>query len=130
MASGLDEVDTGMDPVVNDVCAVDLVLGLEEGIVSLLNVLHNWAPGVIVVDKVSKAGSIDNGQAKTDAVLLNIGTGRLDRHSLGDDIVAWASTFLRGVKGGIEEGVHKSRLSQSRFTCSESISMYLEKSDA
>lgn len=41
VAGGLDEVDTGVDTVVDDVCTVDFVLSLEVGIVSLLNILHN-----------------------------------------------------------------------------------------
>ena len=53
MASGLNEVDTGMDSVINNVHAIDLVLGLEIGIKSLFDVLHNWSPGVVVVDEVS-----------------------------------------------------------------------------
>lgn len=41
---GLDKVDAGMDAVVDDVHAVNLVLGVEVGVKSLLNVLHNRSP--------------------------------------------------------------------------------------
>jgi hypothetical protein len=116
MAGGLDEVDASVDAVVDDVRAIDLVLGLQVRIVSLLDVLHNGAPRVIIVHEISKTRSVNNSQTKADAVLLNVCAGRLYRHGLGDNLVAWASGFLRGIKGGVEERVHESGLSESRFT--------------
>jgi hypothetical protein len=98
VARRLNEVDTGVDAVVDNVAAVDLVLSLEIGIVALLDVLDNWAPRVIVVDKVTESGGIDHAQAEADTVLLNVGAGRLDRHGLGDDIGVGASALLRGVE--------------------------------
>jgi hypothetical protein len=50
-----------VDTVINDVRTVDLVFSLEVSIVSLLDVLHNWAPGIVVVDKVAESGGVDNG---------------------------------------------------------------------
>ena len=116
VTGGLDEVDTGVDAVVNDVAAVDLVLGLEVGVVALLDVLDNWAPRVIVVDEITEAGGVDNAQAETDTVLLNIGAGGLDRHGLGDNIGVGTGALLRRVEGGVEQGVHEGRLSEAGFT--------------
>lgn len=62
VASWLDEVHTSMDAVVNDVHAVDLVLGIQVGIESLLNVINNWPPRLVIVDKVTKAWGIDHCQ--------------------------------------------------------------------
>jgi hypothetical protein len=62
MTSRLNEVNAGMDAVVNDVHAVDLVLSIQVGIESLLNVVHDWSPRLVIVDKVSKSGCINNGQ--------------------------------------------------------------------
>lgn len=117
VASGLDEVHTGVNTVVDNVAAVDLVLGLKVGVETLLNVLDNRAPRVVVVDKVTEAGSIDNAQAEADTVLLNIGAGGLDRHGLGDNVGIGAGTLLRGVERGVEQGVNESRLSETGFTC-------------
>ena len=72
MACWLNEVDACMDTVVNDVHAVDLVLRIQVCIKSLLDVVNNWSPRLVVVDKVTKAWGIDNSQAKTNTVLLNI----------------------------------------------------------
>jgi len=116
VARRLDEVDARVDTVVNDVGAVDLVLGLEVGVVSLLNVLDNRAPRVIVVHKVTKSRGVDDGETKTDTVLLDIGADGLDGHSLGDDVVARGSALLRGVERGVEQCVDESRLSETRFT--------------
>jgi len=74
VSSGLDEVNAGMDTVVNNVDTVDLVLGIKVCIEALLNVVDDWSPGLIVVDKVTETWSIYDGQTKTNAVLLNIGT--------------------------------------------------------
>jgi len=40
----LNEVQTGMDAVVNDFLAVDLVLVFQVLVESRLNVLDNWSP--------------------------------------------------------------------------------------
>lgn len=60
VSCGLDEVDTCMHTVVNDVHAVDFILGIQVGVKSLLDVLNNWSPGVIVVDEVTKARGINH----------------------------------------------------------------------
>lgn len=116
VAGRLDEVDAGMDPIVNNVHAVDLVLGVEVGIVAELNVFHNWAPRIIVVDKVSKARGVNDGEAESHAILLNVGADGLDGNGLWDDIETGAFAFLWRVEGGVEEGVDKSRLAETGFT--------------
>lgn len=97
VASWLEEVDASVDAVVNNVHAVDLVLGIEVGIEALLDVIDDWSPGLVVVDKVSKARGINNSQAKTDAVLLNIRAQGLDGNSLGDDVEAGSLALARWV---------------------------------
>lgn len=88
VASWLEEVDASVDAVVNDVHAVDLVLGIEVGVEALLDVIDDWSPGLVVVDEVSKSRGINNSQAKTDAVLLDVRAERLDGNSLGDNVEA------------------------------------------
>lgn len=44
VASWLEEVDASVDAVVNDVHAVDLVLGIEVGVEALLDVIYDWSP--------------------------------------------------------------------------------------
>ena len=129
VAGRLDEVNAGVDAVVDNVAAVDLVLGLEVGVEALLNVLDNRAPRVVVVDKVTESRSIHDSQAEADAVLLDISAGRLDRHGLGDDVGIGAGGLLGRVEGGVKQGVDEGRLSQAGFTC-RLVSFYQEASSA
>ena len=73
VTSGLNEENASMDSVVDDVHAVDLVLGIQVRVESLLNVVDNRAPGLIVVDEVTETRSVDNSKAETDTSLLNVG---------------------------------------------------------
>ena len=74
VASRLNEVDAGMNPVVHDVHSIDLVLGFQVGIKSLFNVLHDRSPRIVIVHEISKAGGIDNCQAEANAILFDICT--------------------------------------------------------
>jgi hypothetical protein len=105
VASGLDEVDTSVDAVVDNVHAVDLVLGVQVGVETLLDVLGNWAPRVVVVDKVTETRSVDDGQAQANAVLLDVGTDRLDVDGLRSEVEGRLLALLGRVKGGVEKGV-------------------------
>ncbi len=116
VAGGLDEEDAGMDAVVNNVHAVDLVLGIEVGVEALLNVVDNGAPRLVVVDEVTEAGGVNDSQAQTHACLLNVRADGLDGDGLRDDVEAGALALLRGVQRGVEQGVDEGRLSEARFT--------------
>ena len=113
----LNEVDACVDAVVNNVHAVDLVLCIEISIEALLDVLDNRTPGCIIVDKVTKAWSVNDSKAQTDAILLNVRANRLDGDGLGDDVEAWWLALLWRVQGRVEKGVHESRLAESRLAC-------------
>lgn len=105
VACRLNEIDTCMNTVVDDVHAVDLILCLEICIESLLNVLNDWSPGIVVVDKITKAGCVDNGQSESDTVLFNIRADRLYGYSLWDDIKTGPFALSWRIEGGVEEGV-------------------------
>ena len=62
MAGGLDEVDTCVNSVVANVHPVDLILRIQVGIEALLNVVHNWSPRLVIINKVTKTRGINNGQ--------------------------------------------------------------------
>lgn len=116
VASGLDEEDAGMDAVVDNVHAVNLVLSVEVRIEALLNVLDDRAPRLVVVHKVAEAGGVDDGKAQADAGLLDVGADGLDLDGLGNNVERRALLLLGGVEGRVEEGVDKSRLSEAGFT--------------
>lgn len=72
MARWLDEVQTCVDTVVNHLLPVHPVFLLEVRIKAGLDVLHDRLPALVVVDEVAKTRGVDDGQAETDAALLNV----------------------------------------------------------
>lgn len=116
VTSGLNEVHAGVDAVVDNVHAVDLVFGIEIGIEALLDVLDDRAPGLVIVDEVAKARSIDDVQSQAYTVLLNVCTDGLDGNSGGCKVEAGLFLLLGRVEGSVEQCVDESRLSKSRFT--------------
>lgn len=61
-----------MDTIVNNVHTVDLILCIQVGIKTLLDVVNNWSPRLIIVDKITEAWGIYNSQAKSNTVLLDV----------------------------------------------------------
>ena len=123
VAGGLDEVDAGVDAVVDNVHAVDLVLGIQVGVETLLDVLGDWAPGVVVVDKVAETRSVDDGQAEADAVFFDVGADCLDVDGLGGEVEGRLLALLGRVKGSVEKGVDQGGLSEAGLTWMELVSM-------
>lgn len=74
MTGRLYEVNACMDTVVYDVHAIDFVLSVEIGIETLLDVLNDRSPRIIIVDKVAKSWGVYHRQAEANTILLNIGT--------------------------------------------------------
>lgn len=96
-----------MDAVVHDVHPVDLVLGIQVSIEALLDVIRNWPPGLVVVDKVTEARGINNSQAQTNTCLLDICADGLDGDSLGEDVETGSLALLGRVKRSVEQSVDK-----------------------
>ena len=116
VTSGLDEIDTSVDAVVDDVHAVDLVLGIEVGVETLLDVLGNGTPGVIVVHEIAETRGVDDSQTQAHTVLLNVRADGLDANRLRGEVEGGLLALLGRVKRGVEEGVDQSRLSETRLT--------------
>jgi len=119
VASGLDEEDTSMNAVVNNVHPVDLVLSIQVSVEALLDVVGNWTPRLIVVDKVTETGRVDDGQSETDTGLLDICADGLNGDSLGEDVEARPLTLLGRVQRGVEQCVDQGRLSEPRLAWCE-----------
>jgi hypothetical protein len=119
VSGGLNEIHTGVHAVVDNVHAVDLVLGLQVGVETLLDVLDDRSPRVIIVDKVTEAGGVHDSQAETNAILFDVRADRLDRHGLGNDFLAGALALLGRIEGGVEECVNQGRFSEAGFTYTE-----------
>lgn len=115
MASGLDEEDACVDAVVHNVHPVDLVLGIQVSIEALLDVIRDWPPRLVIVDEVTEARGIDNGQAQANTSLLDICADGLDGDSLGEDVETGPLALLGRVEGSVEQSVNKGRLSETRL---------------
>ena len=94
VTSRLYKVYTGVDAVVDNVHAVDLVLGVQVRIEALLNVFHNRSPRVVVVHKVTEARGVNDSQAKTHAIFLDVGADALYADGLGCEVQRRLFAFL------------------------------------
>ena len=74
MSGRLDEIHASMDAIIHNVHSIDLVFSIQVCVKSLLNVLDYGIPGFIIVNEVAKARCVNNSQAKTNTILLNIST--------------------------------------------------------
>ena len=72
MTRRLDKVETRVDTVVNHFLAVDAVFLFQVRVEPGLNVFHNWLPALIVVDKITKPRCINNRQAESYTILINV----------------------------------------------------------
>jgi len=115
VAGGLDEEDACVDAVVHNVHPVDLVLGIQVSIEALLDVIRDWPPRLVIVDEVTEARGIDNGQAQANTGLLDICADGLDGDSLGEDVETGPLALLGRVEGSVEQSVNKGRLSETRL---------------
>lgn len=115
VACGLDKEDTCVDAVVHDVHPVDFVLGIQVSIEALLDVIRDWPPGLVIVDEVTEARGIDNGQAQANTSFLDICADGLDCDSLGENIQTGSLALLGRVERSVEQSVDKGRLSETRL---------------
>lgn len=117
VAGGLDEVDTRVHSVVHNVHPVDLVLGVQVGVESLLDVLDDGSPRVIVIHKVAKARRVDHRQTQAHPVLLNIRADGLYADGLGREVKGRLLALPGWVQRGVEQGVDEGRFAEAGFTC-------------
>lgn len=82
VAGWLDEVQAGVDAVVDHLLSVDPVLLLEVGIEAGFNVLHDRLPALIVVHEITETGGIHNGEAETNSALLDVWIQRMGLNRL------------------------------------------------
>jgi hypothetical protein len=84
--------------------------------VLVLDVFDNGVPAAVVVDQVAIAGSVNNVQAQSHAVLLDNVSDSLDLAGLSDGLLGRKTTLgLDKVRG--EDGVDQSRLAETSLAC-------------
>jgi len=88
----------------------------------VLDVLDNGIPAAIVVDQVAVAGSVNNVQAQSHAILLNDVGDSLDLAGLPDGLGGQKTAFgLDEVR--CEDSVDQSRLAETGLACENIVSM-------
>lgn len=75
-----------MDTIINNIHPIDLILCIKIRIETLLNVLYDRPPRVIIVHKITKTWRVNDSKTQSNAIFFDIGTDRLDRDCLGDNI--------------------------------------------
>ena len=88
VTSGLDEEHTSVNAVVDNVHPVNLILRIKISVESLLNVVHNRAPRLVVVNEIAETRCVDNSQPKAHACFLDVCADRLNGDSLGNNLEA------------------------------------------
>jgi hypothetical protein len=114
----LNEVDTSMDAIVDDICPVWFVLCLEVCIESRLNTFQNRLPTaksttdtviaipVFIIDEITESRGIDDIKSQSNAILLNIGTNSTDVDCLRDFHGRRANSITRCIQTRVEQGIH------------------------
>lgn len=95
MASGLHKINTCVNPVVDKFCSVNSVLLLQIGIKTRLDVVYYRLPAIVVVHEITKTGCINHGQAKSYAVLDNIGADALNSNRFWPLLMRWWNFLFR-----------------------------------
>lgn len=115
VARGADEVQAGMDTEVDLVRTARLLLLQHVRLMLVIEELDDGLPRVAVVDVVTEAGRVDNGEADLEELLLELSLCDFDFDSLVHLLVV--SSLVVGVilDGGGEEGVDEGGLSEARL---------------
>jgi hypothetical protein len=72
VARRLDEVKASVNTVVDHLLTVHSVLLLEICIEASLDVFNDRFPAVVVVDKITETGCINNGKTQSHAIFLDV----------------------------------------------------------
>lgn len=70
---------------------------------------------LLIVDKITKARSIDHSKLQSHAIFFDIRCNRLDLNGLRS-LVRWLNILLWRIELTVEEGVDQCRFTKTRFT--------------
>lgn len=117
VTSGLNEEQAAVNAgVLNVLVAVGCELLTQVGGVLVFDVLDDGVPAAVVVDQVAVAGSVNNVESESDAILLDKVGHRVDLGGGSDDLVGHQATLGLNKVGG-EDSVDEGRLSKTSLAC-------------
>lgn len=105
MAGRPDEVQARMHPQVALLAPLRLLLLDHVRLMLVVNEVDDGSPRVAVVDVVTKARGVDNGELDLELLLFEFGLDDLDLGELVELLVVTARVVLRGGKLGGEKSV-------------------------
>lgn len=75
MTEWRDEIETTMDAIVDNVPAIQTVFVAQEALVLLVDILKDCTETVRIVDGITEAGRINNGESQFDTAFFNLHCG-------------------------------------------------------
>ena len=115
MASGSNEVQARVDAQVNLVVPLGLLLLAHVRLVLVVDKINDGSPRVAVVDVVTEAGGVDDGELRLELLLLKLSLDDLDLGELVELLLVAPGVVLGRRELGREEGVDEGRLPETRL---------------
>jgi len=106
MPSGPDEVETSMNPEVNLLIALGLLLLAHICLVLVINEIDDWRPGIPVVDIVTKPGGVDDGKFDLELLFFKLSLDDFDFSELVELFVVPSAVISSRRQLGREKRVH------------------------
>ena len=110
-----NEVQTSVDSKVRLFVPLGLLLLTHICLMLVINELDNRHPRVAVVDVVTEARCVNNGELDFELLLFKLGLDYFNFGELVELFMVAAGVVLRGGELGGEEGVDECRFTQSRL---------------
>lgn len=117
MPSRPDEIQTRMDPQINLILSLGLLLLPHIRLMLVIYEIHNRRPRVAVVHVVAEPGGVDDGELRLELFLLELGFDNFDFGELVELLVVAPVVVLGGGELGGEERVDERGFAESGFTC-------------
>ena len=117
MARRADEVQARMDPEVDFLPPLWLLLLAHVRLVLVVDEVDDGRPRVAVVDVVAEAGRVDDGELRLELLLLELGLDDLDLGELVELLLVTLRVVLGRRELSREEGVDERGLSEAGLAC-------------
>lgn len=115
MPSGPDEVKASVNPEVNFLIALGLLLLAHVCFVLVVNEINDWRPRIAIVDIVAKAWGVDDGQLDFELFFLKLSLDYFNFCELVELLVVPPGVILGRGQLSREKGVDQGSLPKTRL---------------
>ena len=116
MSSGPNEIQTRMNPQINLILSLRLLLLPHIRLMLVVDEVDDGRPRVSVVDVVAETGGVDDGELRLELLLLQFGFDDLDFGELVELLVVTLVVVLGRRELGGEERVDERGFAETGFT--------------